>query len=149
VRESERRSQHRGATRIHKSAESERKKPEWSAFPLGDVEMAEAAAALLRFVAMSTGLAAALKDDALAEQRLALALAQCRLCSRRSRGAPDGRVCPEPCDSGQFGRTRQRVICAAESGKNQNRARTCNFEDVGVRAPLPRGKRASHAFFLL
>ena len=60
----------------------------WSAYPLNHVEFAETAAALLKLVVHRHDVFAALKDDSLAERRMTLALADCRLMlealSRRS-----------------------------------------------------------------
>ena len=62
-----------------KQEEPAQKRRPWSPFPEGPVEMAEVAAALLKNVCHQTELFPAVRQDALLDQRLKLAFAECRL----------------------------------------------------------------------
>lgn len=57
----------------------EERRPDWAPFPLGFVEMTEAAASVLKSVAHRHDLAAALRDDPHLMRRYQLALAACGL----------------------------------------------------------------------
>lgn len=60
-------------------APAQERRPDWAPFPLGFVEMTEAAAAVLSNVAHRHDLSAAIRNDPHLVRRLELALAQCGL----------------------------------------------------------------------
>jgi hypothetical protein len=69
----------RAAEQTQHAAHAEPKPREWAPFPLSHVEMAETAAMLLKAIVHRADLFPALKGDELAERRMTLSLAECRL----------------------------------------------------------------------
>ncbi len=77
---------HFGTRPLPRQAPKAEERPTWAPFPLGYVEMAEAAASLLKAACHRHDLLPALEGEPLLEQRMSLALDQCALLLKALRG---------------------------------------------------------------